>query len=525
VWRYFSLELVKQNIHMDRIKCLASTQITLENDVNIPDNRPDAESVVLSKGTIFVEDSKASENHVLVKGKLQFALLIQAEIGGLYTVNGEIPFEEQVYMEGIMPTDAADVITSLEDMSVGLINSRKLSVQAVAGFKLCVNTLWDEEIVTGILVNEETDGVIECKKKKRTVAQIAIQKKDIFRIKEEMELPQNYPNIMEIIWYDVQLLNVEIKLLEEKIAIQGSAHFFMIYESEGEDGRLRTYETTIPFGGTIDCYGCREMLLPAIRFEVGQPNVEVRTDFDGEERAIGLEQILNMDIRLYEEENLEYVDDVYGIDKEVEITRSDFFHKKLLHCSSDKVKATGQLETMAATDGIMQILHTDAVVQMDEVRQEAGKLAAEGALRMQLLLFTGENDKPYTSAEGYLPFTYETDLHTDKKCSYELQPTLSAVMATVSGNGDIEAKAILNFNLLAFEDITESKVAEIKVVEADADKRNRLPGIIGYMVQEGDELWDIGKRYYVPVSQILEFNNLSGENIRAGEKLLIVKQR
>lgn len=519
------MELVKQNIHMDRIKCLTSTQITLENDVNIPDNRPDAGSVVLSKGMIILEDSKVSDNHVLVKGKLQFSLLVQSEIGGLYAVNGEIPFEEQVYMEGITPGDTVDITPSLEDMSVGLINSRKLSVQAVAGLKLCVDTLWDEEMVTGILVNEEMDGAVECRKKKKAVVQIAIQKKDIFRMKEEIELPQNYPNIMEIIWHDVQLLNVECKLLEEKIAVQGSMQLFLIYESEGEEGKIRTYETTMPFGGTIDCYGCRETLLPAIRFEAGQPNVEVRTDFDGEERAIGLEQILNMDIRLYEEENMEYVDDIYGIDKEIELTRSESFCKKLLLFSSDKVKTSGQLEVAVPTDGILQILHTDATVQMDEVRQEAGKLTAEGAIKMQILLTTGESEKPYTSAEGYLPFSYETDLHTEKKCSYELQPVLSAVMATVSGNGDIEAKAIVNFNLLAFEDVLEPKVAEIKVSEADADKRSRLPGIIGYMVQEGDELWEIGKRYYVPVSQILEFNNLSSENLSPGEKLLIVKQR
>lgn len=519
------MELVKQNIHMDRIKCLAGTQITLENDVNIPDNRPDAESVVLSKGMIQIEDSKASDNHVLVKGKLQFSLLIQSEMGGLYSISGEIPFEEQVYMEGITPGDTADIVPVLEDMSVGLINSRKLSVQAVAGLKLCVDTLWDEEMVTGVLVNEEADGAVECRKKKKTASQVAIQKKDIFRIKEEMELPQNYPNIMEIVWSDVQLLNLECKLLEEKIAVQGSAQVFLIYESEGEEGRLRTYESTVPFGGTIDCYGCRETLLPAIRFESGQPNVEARADFDGEDRAIGLEQILNMDIRLYEEENVEYVDDIYGIEKEIELTRKDSFGKKLLLCNSDKVKAAGQLETAKATEGILQILHTDASVQMDEVRQENGKLIAEGAVKMQLLMTTGENDRPFTRAEGYLPFTYETDLRTDKKCSFELQPVLSAVMTTVSGSGDVEAKAIVNFNILAFEDVTEPGIAEIKVSEADADKRSRLPGIIGYMVQEGDELWEIGKRYYVPVSQILEFNNLPNENVRAGEKLLIVKQK
>lgn len=164
------MELVKQSVHMDRKKCVAGTQITLENDVNIPDNKPDAESIVLNKGTIVITDSKSSDNHVLVKGKLQFSLLIQSDMGGLYSVKGEIPFEEQVYMEGVVSTDTADIVPSLEDMSVDLINSRKLSVQAVAGFRLSVDTIWDEDMVTGIMVDEETDGAVECSRKKRYCA-------------------------------------------------------------------------------------------------------------------------------------------------------------------------------------------------------------------------------------------------------------------------------------------------------------------------------------------------------------------
>ena len=519
------MDLLKQSIHMDRKKCVAGTQITLENDVNIPDNKPDAESVVLSRGTIVITDSKSSDNHVTLKGKLQFALLIQSDLGGLYSVNGEIPFEEQVYMEGASAADTVDITSSLEDMTVDLINSRKLSVQAVAGFKLCVDAIWDEDMVTGIMVNEDMDGEVECSRKRKDIAQIAIQKKDIFRMKEELELPQNYPNITELVWHDVQLLNVEFKLLEEKITIQGSAQVFLIYESEGEEGRLKTYETTIPFGGTIDCYGCKESMIPAIRFEIGTENVEVRPDFDGESRVVGLELILNMDIKMYEEDNMEYVEDAYGIEKEIELTRKDSTYKKILLNNNDKLKISGKLEAPKVTDGILQILHSDAMIQVDELKEEEGKIIAEGAIRLQVLLSTGESEKPYTKAEGYLPFTYETELPSyQDKCSFELQPALSTLMVSLSGSGDIEAKAVIIFNLIVFEDINLQGITEMRVFEADQERRNKLPGIIGYMVQEGDELWEIGKRYYVPVSQILEFNNLSGESVRAGDKLLIVRQ-
>ena len=40
------MELVKKNIHMDQIKGQAATQITLEDDVNISDSKPDAGKLI-----------------------------------------------------------------------------------------------------------------------------------------------------------------------------------------------------------------------------------------------------------------------------------------------------------------------------------------------------------------------------------------------------------------------------------------------------------------------------------------------
>ena len=50
-----------------------------------------------------------------------------------------------------------------------------------------------------------------------------------------------------------------------------------------------------------------------------------------------------------------------------------------------------------------------------------------------------------------------------------------------------------------------------------------LPGIVAYIVREGDSLWDIGKKYDVPVARMREMNDLTGDEIRPGDKLLVVK--
>ena len=43
------------------------------------------------------------------------------------------------------------------------------------------------------------------------------------------------------------------------------------------------------------------------------------------------------------------------------------------------------------------------------------------------------------------------------------------------------------------------------------------------IVGPGETLWDIGKRYYVPIAQLKEVNELVTEEINAGDKILVVK--
>ena len=59
--------------------------------------------------------------------------------------------------------------------------------------------------------------------------------------------------------------------------------------------------------------------------------------------------------------------------------------------------------------------------------------------------------------------------------------------------------------------------------ELDLNKLSELPGMVIYIAGQGDTLWDIGKRYYVPIAQLKEVNELASEEINVGDKILVVK--
>ncbi len=57
----------------------------------------------------------------------------------------------------------------------------------------------------------------------------------------------------------------------------------------------------------------------------------------------------------------------------------------------------------------------------------------------------------------------------------------------------------------------------------DTHKLGALPGMTIYIVKPGDNLWNIGKRYYLPVERLRELNELTGDELMPGQKLLVVK--
>ena len=127
------MELIKRNIHMDHIRVQAVTQFTLEDDVNLPENKPDIAALNLEKGEVLIDEIKPGTDAVTVRGRLMFVVLYhtQEEGSSLVVMEGRLPFEEKVNIQGVVPGDAVTVDGKVEDLTVNMINSRKLNIQSL----------------------------------------------------------------------------------------------------------------------------------------------------------------------------------------------------------------------------------------------------------------------------------------------------------------------------------------------------------------------------------------------------------
>lgn len=516
------MELLKKNIHMDRIRTEASNQIALEDDINIPENKQDVSALNLEKGKIVIEEVKPGTDEVTVRGRLFFAVLYHTTEEGSRLVNleGKISFEEKLHLQGVTSADAVTVSGEVEDLSVNVINSRKLNVQSVVTLNAQVEELYDEEVPIGVHGEEN----IEYHKVPMDLAQIAISKNDIFRMKEEITLPSNYTNIYQILWDYVSLGDVEFKLLEEKITIQGDIHFFLLYEGEGEEHPVQTFETTIPFSGVLECHGCREGMLPDIRYALGQQDISIRPDFDGEERNIGLELALDIGIRIYEEEKTELISDIYGVTKEIQAATQIANLRKLLSRVTGKTKVTDHIRIKSGNAGILQVLHSEGRVIPTHQEVVDNGILLHGILFVKVMYIAGDDEKPYAATQAQIPYHYTLDVPDIAPADMgKVHAQVEQLQVTMLDGEEMDVKAILTFTTTIFKSIPIEVISQVNVSDLDTVSLGDLPGMVIYTVKSGDNLWNIGKKYYVSVASLKELNELTSDELNIGQKLLIVK--
>lgn len=517
------MNIAYNNIHMDRIKCRAVSQMSLQDDINLPEVSPDLSKIIFREGNVVISDVRVSKDHVTLGGTLEVFILYLTEddTEELSRIDGKITFSETVYVEGAQPGDNIDVSSKIEDLSISVINSRKLSARSIVTFCLQSDILFDEEAACDL---EEGDH-IEYRRKQMELARLAVCKRDIYRLKQELELPSHMPNIFRIIWQSVKISSIDFKPMDDKITIGGELSVFLMYESTQENDNVQYYETSVPFSGSIDCMGSREMMIPDIRYCVSGRNFEVRPDFDGEERGFSMELVLDLCIKLYEEEKVSILSDVYGTEKDVEADIKKGCFRRILVRNNGTCRLNEKIH-MEGNPQILQLIHSEGEVYTQECTMTEEGVRIEGVIIMKCLYVTSDDKMPYSSLEQTIPFTYMLEAKgAGEGTISSIRVTLEQLSVSMQDAKELEAKIALDVAGILFEEFEEELVTDIREKEADKAMRRKLPGIVVHVVTKEDSLWQIGKKYYMPVSRIKEMNNLSGDELRPGEKLLLVKER
>ena len=479
------MELRKEDIQVLRTKSRATSQVTFDVDYNVPDVKPDIGRMVQNKGDVSVEEVRLSDGHAFLKGSLQVDLLyVGEEEGKVYSLSAKLPVEETMNLEGIVSGDKMCLRWEIEDLSLHLIHSRKLNIKAVVTFYAVVDEL--SGIRLPVSLDDET---VSVQKKQMRLLSLAIHKKDTLRLKEEVELVSNKPNIAELLWYTLEVRGLDLRPEENVVKAKGELFLFALYKGDDEDGTLQWLEHSIPFTGEVECSGCTFDMVPNLEASVINQSVEVKPDSDGEERIFVTDIVLELDIRLYREEDHEILMDVYTP-----------FRQCIPKCKNE-------------------------VLESLLVRNFSKCRVSDRIVQMKVLYIVGNDDMPFYSMEVMMPFSHVVEARGITEDSvYYFHTDLEQLSTSMVDSNEIEVRAAVSLNVLVIQCIEEKIIESVEEQPLDTEKIRSMPGITVYMVKQGDTLWDIAKKFYTTMEEIISMNSLENDQLTLGQPLLLVKK-
>lgn len=517
------MKLEKTNLHRNHTRCQVNTQLTLEEDKNISDKNPDVTAILMEQGKILLDEVRPGKDQVFLKGRLLYEVLYSSEEeeNRLSYLQGEIPFEEKVRAEGVDSMDTVEIKNKIEDMRSNMINSRKISIRALIDFCVIVEELQDEEIVQQISREEGIE------RKMETVEQstLVVDCKDVFRVKEEWELPSSLPPVSNVLWKSLKLGKWEIRPLEDNISIQGELQLFLLYEGVGETRPIRTYETQIPFSGNVECIGSNNQLFLETTPQVHSWDFSLKEDYDGEERVLEVEMVLDLPIRLWETKEWEMVTDVYGTVQEVTPVFKVGSGKRMREKYQARVKTAKEIKTPASSPKILQICHVDSQVSVEETKKTQKGLEIEGVVFVTILYLTEDEKRPFETVKEEIPFLYEmenaeiTDHSKWKVASY-----CEHCNGILLDEEHLEIKTVVGMEILFMEEWEQPVIEQLQIQPMNPEYQNKMPGIVVYIPNGEETVWNIGKKYITPIESIQSLNQLNGDVVKKGQKLLLVKE-
>ena len=526
------MRIDKENIHENKMKCSNTIQITLDDDFNVPDSKPDIDSIVKEWGNVHIDAVKAAGDRAEVNGALDFALLY---IGGRESdgrhlpvkMSGSMEIDENVNLSDDSDNTYVVCDAKLEDLTVKAINSRKISVKAIVLIKVCCEEIADMSVGTAVEDAEDADQ-IQVLTKNADFAQLAVNLRDNFRIRESVLLGSGKPDIEELIWEDVDVRSLNTRLTDEGMAMNGELDIFVMYLSQDETQSVEWYETTVGFEGNLDINGCNPDMISYVKYDIVSKNVEVKPDYDGENREIAVEMVLDLDVKAYEESTKPVICDIYSPIKKIDLETNPAEFKRLLIRNNSKCRASDRIKINDYIH-ILQICNCTGTAQIDDVTVDEDGLQVDGAIVVNVFYVTADDNAPMGSVRAAVPFSQKIQVKNNGDMEYNINVTIEQLSAVMTGSSEMEIKGCVALDTICFEPYTMQAGMDCKIDCYEENEFLKFPSIIGYIANGEDTLWDIAKKYHTTTDSIRNANHAvvdrvtDESKVKRGDKLLLIK--
>ncbi len=508
------MNIITEELQLNRIITSSKMQKLVEGDVIVPDIKPDILKLLQTDAQSVVTDKHINDGCVDIKGKVDLTMLYipDSEDERIKSITTSFDFDESIVNRELSASDSAILNSYVERVEVNVVNSRKLKIKVVVAIEyefikivpLCLAV--DTEECENVQIKRETVsvqnsvGVVQC----------------IFDIHEKAEIASGQESIEELLKYDIKISDFEHKPMGEKVILKGTLCISILYISKS--GGIEFSESEIPFTEIVEIENLSESSYCDIALSVGECSVITEEDTDGDMRIIDIEGSVDVSIKAVEDTEVDMIADCYEPYKSTAVERENIMIDEIIsrpqtqNTIRDVIEITSD---MPSVTGVYDVLAHPCSLSASIT---GNRVVCEGKIEAFILYISDSAQSPVCSIKKEIPFSYMIDDCADgEKLTPKVKAQIRHIGYSLNAAGEIELRIVLSLSA----NIIKQRTIDIISQVSGEENSEASGGIIIYFVQKNDTLWNIAKKYSVPIQAIMDFNSLKEETLKEGTRLLI----
>lgn len=519
-----SLELIRETVKVNQTIGEDSAQTIIENDIIVPDVKPDIASILLLDGDTYVNSAEAAQDKININGTIRFKILYISDdpSHSIKSIDTSSNFYYGLDVANARSGAKCRVKCDIEHMEYNILNGRKISIKTIMRISGKVMDEIDHSIISDI---RDVNDVQTLKESARLRCFIGENDADCI-VRENMEVPAGKPAVREILRSDVKISNKDIKVTDNKVIAKGELNVSTLYIADDERESIQVMEHEIPFTQLIDMPGAAEDSDCEVDFRILDAKFEPAEDSDGELRILNGEVVINLYAAGYEKRNVEIISDAYSPSVKLSLEKESFRTEEVVARSKTQVVLKDTVAIQDESPEIAEVFNVLCKPVISEYRMQEDRVTVEGSVKCNILYLASSEEQPIFCYEQEIPFKQNVDMKSirgDMECEIGLDIEHCSY-SMVSGS-EVEVRLVMGLDAKALKQVEIPLTVKIVDQPMESRKTDSQPSLIVYFSKPGDTLWKIAKKYYTTVDYIQKINDIKDQDLLTPGRQIIIPKK
>lgn len=480
------------------------TVVPVECSIVLPDYFPDVMKILRYTAKAIKSPVAYDEKGETVSGTVSLEVSYVSEEGELCSCSQLQNFEHRFESGG--KTAAAEAEICMGEMGCRAVNKRRIDLNVSAEITLRTVCLEEKEFVSSL------SGAGAVSKTEETETKVITEEfTKEFTLEETEELGYGKPPFEKLLRVGAFGQVTECHVIQDKIVTKGEVKVNLLWkgETDGENGEAGPFVSTFtfPVSRMVEAEGIQMTDICDARYEAGFPEITA----ENEGKAVGIKLKVRIFARCYRTEKAVFIRDAFSSEYEMKTAfeKLRFIDSAIPLTVSETVYEEAQLPEEAET--VADIWTENPAARL----LENGKVL----FRMKICMFAFDSDENPLYFEKETEREFVTAVKSGDVAFHNLSCGVRSCEFSVGreNKAEISAAVLIDgtvFTALSTECVTACSIDENKKAE------HRGEALTLCFAEKGETIWDIAKKYRVPMKDIFLENNISEEVL--SEKTMLV---